>query len=242
MNPREHKSQNLPEQNADSGPGNEGPAGGRRERRRAETERRLLEAAMQLFAERGIANTTVEAITEAADVGKGTFFNYFPSKEHLVLAFGEKQLGKLAAATWSLRPGEPIQELMRPVVHRLIGEVLQSQTLVRGLMGTTLCNEMLTQRVQELLALERNYIAVLMEEGRRSGEIRADIPADQLARIFQQFLLGMLLVWSLHPPADLKVWADQLLDVFWRGIQAHSKKNRAEKIGPVAAHRKATAK
>ena len=53
------------------------PRTGRRERRAAETRVRLFRCALALIAERGLANVTVEDITEAADVGKGTFFNYF---------------------------------------------------------------------------------------------------------------------------------------------------------------------
>ena len=55
------------------------PRSGRRERRRLETRDRLYRAALELFGERGFLETTVEDITEAADVGKGTFFNYFPT-------------------------------------------------------------------------------------------------------------------------------------------------------------------
>ena len=53
----------------------------RRERKKQETRQRLLESAWQLFSERGYDDTTVEDITEAADVAKGTFFNYFDTKE-----------------------------------------------------------------------------------------------------------------------------------------------------------------
>ena len=66
----------------------------RRERRREETRECIFRAALKLFAERGVFATTVEDITEAADVGKGTFFNYFPSKEHVLAGFGQMQLGK----------------------------------------------------------------------------------------------------------------------------------------------------
>src|SRR5256884_7726382 len=74
------------------------PPSDRRQRRSAEIRERLFRSALALFAEKGFAETTVEDITEAADVGKGTFFNYFPSKDHILLAFGEMQLGKLEAA------------------------------------------------------------------------------------------------------------------------------------------------
>src|SRR4051812_36615342 len=59
---------------------------GRRQRRREETAQKILTAAVRLFEKQGYSSTTVEQITEAADVGKGTFFNYFPSKEHVLLA------------------------------------------------------------------------------------------------------------------------------------------------------------
>ncbi|HEX2776577.1 MAG TPA: helix-turn-helix domain-containing protein, partial [Candidatus Acidoferrales bacterium] len=49
------------------------PLPNRRERRRLETRERIYRAALQIFAERGYLETTVEDITEAADVGKGTF-------------------------------------------------------------------------------------------------------------------------------------------------------------------------
>src|SRR5487761_1887304 len=86
-----------------------GPAGkkqGRRERRRAEIHDKLFRAALKLFAERGFSATTIEDITEAADVGKGTFFNYFPSKEHLLTAFSEIRMAIIRAALADAREGK----------------------------------------------------------------------------------------------------------------------------------------
>src|SRR5690349_11841727 len=71
------------------------PPSDRRQRRSAEIRERLFRSALGLFAKKGFGETTVEDITEAADVGKGTFFNYFPSKDHILIAFGEMQLAKL---------------------------------------------------------------------------------------------------------------------------------------------------
>ncbi|MBN1641625.1 MAG: helix-turn-helix transcriptional regulator [Anaerolineae bacterium] len=53
------------------------------ERRKREVRERLMEAAWQLFSDRGYEETTVAEIAEAADVAKGTFFNYFPTKESI---------------------------------------------------------------------------------------------------------------------------------------------------------------
>src|SRR6266700_3215033 len=78
-------------------PARDAPAASRRVRRSSDLRERLFRAALTLFGKKGYAETTVEDITEAADVGKGTFFNYFPTKEHILMAFGEMQLGKLAS-------------------------------------------------------------------------------------------------------------------------------------------------
>jgi AcrR family transcriptional regulator len=57
---------------------------GRLERRKEETSRRLLDAAMAVFSLKGVHLATVEDITERADVGKGTFYDYFPSKSAII--------------------------------------------------------------------------------------------------------------------------------------------------------------
>src|SRR5437868_13677959 len=97
-----------------------GLTGGRRQRRSAETRERLFRAALKLFAEKGFTETTVEDITNAADVGKGTFFNYFPSKEHILIAFSEMQLGKLQGAVDNLRQNkEPMPSFPRALSVRM---------------------------------------------------------------------------------------------------------------------------
>lgn len=57
---------------------------GRRERKMQQMRRALLDGAIALFGERGIAATRVEDITERADLAKGAFYNYFDSKDGLV--------------------------------------------------------------------------------------------------------------------------------------------------------------
>src|ERR1700740_2099105 len=86
----------------------------RRQRRSAEIRERLFHAALTLFAEKGFAETTVEDITNAADVGKGTFFNYFPSKDHILMAFGEMHPGKLQKAiNIARKKSEPMPQFLR---------------------------------------------------------------------------------------------------------------------------------
>src|SRR5512147_2853301 len=93
---------------------------GRRERRAAETRLRLFRCALQLFSERGFPNVTVEDITEAADVGKGTFFNYFESKDHVLGVLAEIQLGKVQEAVDEAEAGNrSIESVLQKLFLRL---------------------------------------------------------------------------------------------------------------------------
>ncbi len=58
----------------------------RHARRREQTRRKLLDAARALFARQGVENTRINEITEEADVGFGSFYNHFDSKEAIVEA------------------------------------------------------------------------------------------------------------------------------------------------------------
>lgn len=56
----------------------------RRQRRRREVHERILHAAVDLFERHGVDGTKIDAICALADVAQKTFFNHFPTKQHLV--------------------------------------------------------------------------------------------------------------------------------------------------------------
>jgi AcrR family transcriptional regulator len=71
----------------------------RADRRRERTRRRLIDAGRALIAERGVAGLRIQEITERADVALGSFYNHFPTKEHLVEQVVSESLTDLAATT-----------------------------------------------------------------------------------------------------------------------------------------------
>ena len=94
---------------------------------------------------------------------------------------------------------------------------------------TALTNEALTPQLQALLPRGRGYMLLLVQEGQRRGEIRADVPAPEIARMFQQFMFGTHVVWSLHPDPDLDGWLDQALDTIFDGVAARPRLQRKRK-------------
>ncbi len=197
------------------------PSAGRRERRRLETREKLYRAALHLFVERGFLNTSVEDITEAADVGKGTFFNYFPSKGHVLQTLAEIQIGNVAAALEDAHQGtDSMRAVLLRLARALSREPGQSPSLVRSLMMAVHSSDAVRELITAKLARGRQLLTELMAVGQQRGEIRRDLPAADLARLFQQTQFGMLMIWTLHAPAPLQAWVEQSFGLFWSGISA----------------------
>jgi mycofactocin system transcriptional regulator len=75
---------------------------------RAETRRRIEQAALGLFARKGFDRVTVDEITETAGVGRRTFFRHFPTKADPVWGDFDGHVGRLAALLDATDPGRPV--------------------------------------------------------------------------------------------------------------------------------------
>ena len=193
---------------------------GRRERRKEETRRQIFQAAMKLFEKKGIIATTVEEITQAADVGKGTFFNYFPSKEAIFSALAERQLGILDRAVEKAASADSVRPILIEMAKELSAGPGRSQVMLRSLLGLVLNNKMLFELFSTVLAKGRERVAVIITRGQQLGEIRRDMPADELARCLQHSIFGTNFIWAASKPSDLMAWQERSLEIYWRGIAA----------------------
>jgi AcrR family transcriptional regulator len=191
----------------------------RRQRRSAELRERLFRAALELFAQKGFAETTVEDITEAADVGKGTFFNYFPSKDHILLAFGEMQRSKLEAAIeMAHKTGEPMPEFLRSLGTRMTQEPTRNPAIVRALLQAYLSTTPVREAMMDLQKRMHALLSQVIQLGQDRGEIRDDLPAAEIAHVFRQTIFGTLLIWSLYGDATLHSRIETAFNLLWSGL------------------------
>lgn len=204
----------------------------RRHRRAEETRQRLFRSALDLFALRGFADTTVEEITNAADVGKGTFFNYFPSKDHLLLAFAEMQLAKLQSTVEYLRAsGEPIPQFLRTLGSRMTEEPGRNPSLVRALLFANLASTPVREAMRINQARGQEILTEFVVIGQQRGEIRSDLPAKDLATAFRQTIFGTLLVWSLYGDDSLADRIHTALEVLSNGLLPRAKSSAPTRPG-----------
>src|SRR6266436_748086 len=209
---------------------------GRRQRRSAETRERLFRSALELFAQKGFAETTVEDITEAADVGKGTFFNYFPSKDHILLAFGEMQLGKLdSAVAEARRTGEPMPQFLRSLGVRMTQEPVRNPGIIRVLLQAYLAATPVREAMLDLQKRVRALHTEIVLLGQERGEIRRDLPAAEISDVFRQTIFGTLLFWSLQGDATLHARIDSAFNVLWSGLAPRNTEISEKQSSPTEA-------
>ena len=192
---------------------------GRRERRAVETRVRLFRCALELFAERGFSNVTVEEITEAADVGKGTFFNYFESKDHVLGVLAEIQLGKVTEALAQAASGkESIHSLLHRIFLRLAEEPGRSPNLARTLISFFMANKQVRDMIERQLSAGRKLIAQIVATGQERGEIDSRLKKEKVALQLQEVLLGTVVMWSLKGDPGFKTWVEDSFQHFWRSV------------------------
>lgn len=100
---------------------------GLRERKKRQTAERIWRAAVDLFIERGFDKVSVAEIAEAADVSKMTVFNYFGTKEDLILGPMEEHVADVADAVRGRALGESAVDAVR---RQLLGAIAERSPAV----------------------------------------------------------------------------------------------------------------
>jgi AcrR family transcriptional regulator len=195
---------------------------GRRERRRLETRDRLYQSAMRLLSERDFNDVTVEMITEDADVGKGTFFNYFPNKEAIVTYRFEQKLQVLTEMLGKKEEKEldvSVWQRMVATMHHMGDSDAHSKRLARNLLALGLVNDAV--RAASLDVHERvcEIAEHLIQEGQANGELRADIPSRVLGDYMRGVYFSVLYQWAeSDADTDLHAVLDTNLSIVRRSI------------------------
>lgn len=183
---------------------------GRKPRADAQRNReRLLEAATQLFNQGG-AEASLEAVARQAEVGIGTLYRHFPTREALFEAIYRREVQQLVALAEQL-DGEavPPVEAVRRWVHALIGFVAVKKGMSAALAvvaqsSSKLATCMLDQMVGALDRLLRRAVA--------AGELRGDIGAEEVLRA----LVGMC---YMHDTPDWRRNVLRTADIFIDGLR-----------------------
>lgn len=155
-----------------------------RERNKQRTKESILAAAFSLFEEKGYDQTTMDMIAEKAEVSRATLFNYFATKDRLLLIFAQQILESktLPQMMAYLQTAPTVFE-----AFRFLFMSFYEQILILPDMGRVIKQEIFVQPVSPSLQPQADdgakieAIEVILAYGQERGEIRVDIPLDKQA-------------------------------------------------------------
>jgi AcrR family transcriptional regulator len=147
---------------------------------KAEIRRTLLQKGEELFTKYGLKKTTIDDITRASGIAKGSFYSFFPSKEALyfqVLEYLEGSLQKRVLEN-SAVSGENPQKLLRNLIISGFG-MIEEYPLLRELFDPSVYQQLIRKLPRKTVEIhkkndEERLIPLIKEMQRKSGMIQKD--------------------------------------------------------------------
>lgn len=166
-----------------------------------EARAQLLDAALMLFAERGVAGTTIAEIAAKAGVTPAMFHYYFSSRERLLDAVAEERLREIVTGVWSpVREATEIVPMLRGVVRRILAATERNPWLPSLWLREVVSEGgQLRDRLMRILPFEdvRHLIGTVASAQRR-GEVSPALEP----RLVLLSVLGL----TFLPLATIRLW------------------------------------
>ena len=175
-----------------------------RERNKQRVAQRIIAAAMELFKTRGCQQTTMDDIADKAEISRGTLFNYFPSKDALLLPWGQEILQEYIQPklTAYLATQPSTIQVLQFLFVGMSENFPASPDVIRAFM-----DEALKPKNKPHMDLARTgtlgIIAQVLRYGQARGEVRTDIPLETMANYVGALQAGLLFrPLESTPPED----------------------------------------
>lgn len=201
-----------------------------RERRREE----ILDAAVKLFARDGYGEADTQALADSLQVGKGTIYRYFPSKEALFLAAVDRGMHRAGEAIDASVAGlsEPL-EIIRAAVHAYLGFFDQHPEIVELLIQE---RAHFKDRKQPTYFEHREANIGPWQELFRgliaAGRVR-NLAPDRITDVTSDLLYGAMFTnYFAGRRRPLSEQADDILDLIFNGILSDDERRHSQNRPP----------
>lgn len=196
----------------------------RKERERLARQDEILNAARQVFSERGFKNSTLDEIAEVAEFGKGTLYNYFKSKEELFVSIilrGIHHFQQFVEAAVNARtsPRERIEAYIDAAFEffKMNRQIFSILVLERTSLARSLNDDLFNQFCSEEAGL-LDYLARLIGDGVKKKAFKKFDPAKAAEALFG--LIHSIFIHAVTQPDtyDLDGNVEVIKKIFFEGI------------------------
>ncbi len=199
---------------------------GLRERKKQRTRAAIQREAMRLFLKQGYEQTTIEQIAEAADISASTFFNYFPSKEDVVIS---DDYDPLMVAALAARPrDEPLMLAIRRMMNDDLGELLErDRDVILARSKLILSVPDLRARTWEQMEIAQDVLRVMIAD--RLGRDPEDFELRVMAGLLVGGLMAAVQEWVRNDGREsFTSLIGRALDVIEAGMRSGTEDSRSK--------------
>jgi AcrR family transcriptional regulator len=169
-----------------------------RERQKIRRRNRIYQVAISLFKERGFVNTTATDIAKTAHVSRGTFFNYYPYKEAVLLDYGAYVVSQMNEMVKRRQSEGALPEQLLEEFWQELAKVTQSE---RDLIPPLTYELINPDPVRARAAYEAMPLAKIIEGLlRNTHRLRDDISLERISATLAYTFLMTALRWSAFHP------------------------------------------
>jgi Transcriptional regulator len=184
----------------------------RRERKKLQAQKSIVDIAMKLFIEKGIEETTVSEITEGADVGIGTFYNYFQSKEDILKYVLAQKIGEAKSSMEELNQSliSPPQKISQILL--IFGKIYEDNQQLFNLFTSHHHDPSQVRHPPHGIQF-KNILVSVVQEGQENGYFRKTIPIEIVTEMFMALIKSALTSRAQIPfMENLKYKLDMFLE------------------------------
>lgn len=178
---------------------------------------------MRLFLSQGYGRTTVEQITAEAGVAKGTFFNYFRSKDEVLGQLGRMQVERLRGALAEVEgfAARHLRDQLRFIYH-VLGAGIEGQRELVLLVTAVSFARRDSEAVLTGLDEFDEILLPLVEAAQARGELRADSSPRLQAALLRNIYFMAVFEWLRQDGGPFGAVADRQLDLALDGLRPRS--------------------
>jgi AcrR family transcriptional regulator len=180
--------------------------------------REIFDAATHLFAEKGFNETSMREIGEAAGIGKTTLYDYFPSKDEILISFVMEEVRQMTAwATKIIAQDASAGEKLRRILDRHLDYMVESKLLYLKLTFETQRLSFESQRrIQTLRHAYQDMLCDLVREGIQNGEFR---PVNALMVVRGMFSMLTSAIYTSRPTGSPQEMLQDAFDIIFKGLE-----------------------
>lgn len=182
--------------------------------RRADAQRnrdRLIEVASEVFTEKGV-NASLEEIARRSNVGIGTLYRHFPTREHLVEVLYRREIEMIASAATEMQQTRAPDIALEEWMHRFVGYMAAKRGMASSLKLLTASNSTLFTESSTLL---RSTFDRLLLTAIAAGTIRNDIETTDV-------LHALSSIYSIPDTPDWRDRSHRLITLIMDGLRHRS--------------------